>query len=104
MLQFQFNEMKETLKQSEELLNVSTPHHPLIMSVKRFADFHIKKKKKKKSVLYLYSLSHREAACWGAFHSFSFFSRTVDTCSALLSFFYTFAFLSLLFRRSVSCV
>lgn len=50
--------MKETLKQSEELLNVSTPHHPLTMSVKRFADFHILKKKK--SLSCTYTLCHTE--------------------------------------------
>lgn len=60
------------------------PHSLWVWSVLQISIF------KKKNVCPVLSVSRSEAACWGAFHSFSFFSRTVDTCSALLSFSFTF--------------
>lgn len=90
VLQFQFNEMKETLKQSEELLNVSIWLPVWICDSECEAGCRNGAFPGLNRQTFTFLLSFRKAARWGAFHNFLSFSPTINTCSLSLSSSQTF--------------
>lgn len=105
VLQFQFNEMKETLKQSEELLNVSIC--PPVWNCVRLWEA-----VQKRSLLWSQKPDMKKTAVTSKgcmLHRTAFFSfHTLYVCMhhiyLVLSLRLKLHFLFLLFRRSVSCV
>lgn len=96
--------MKETLKQSEELLNVSTPPIPHSLWVWSVLQISIFKKKKSLSCTQCVTQRGCMLGCFSQLFLLFPHSWYLLCFTFILLHFYTFAFLFLLFRRSVSCV